>query len=184
MCFTNQQMKPIEENILLSSLTMEIDSIFIQLRKADQIISNEIKGLEGSQINPSKNQSLVAINGKSLKTSLFQMSPHPLLCDEHIIYMLENEGNNLFALIDEYNDYLKCRQIVQDKQDYAELRRVDNQLAVAIRRLGAMFYHLNSHVNLIMVLQGSATIEAEKQLIGAKNGQVNFNNRRIDPCHC
>ncbi|WP_254013208.1 hypothetical protein [Limnofasciculus baicalensis] len=184
MCFTNQQMKPIEENILLSSLTMEIDSIFIQLRKADKIIFNEINCLERSSINRLKSQSLSLVDGKRLKTSIYQMYPHRLLWDEHIIYMLENEGNNLFKLIDEYNEYLNLRQIVQDRQDYTELIQVDNQLAVATRRLGAMFYHLNSHVNLIIVLLGSATIEVEKQQVGVKNGQEYFNNRRIDPCHC
>ena len=175
MYFTNQQMKPIEENILLSSLTIEIDSIFIQLRKADKIIFNEINCLERSPINRLKKQSLSLIDGKSLKTSISQMSPHRLLWDEHIIYMLENEGNNLFKLIDEYNDYLNLRQIIQDRQDYRELMRVDNQLAVAIRLLGAMFYHLNSHINLIIVLHGSATIEAEKNLVGVKNGQEYLN---------
>lgn len=184
MCFTNQRIKPIQENIFLSSLTMEIDSIFIQLRKADKIIFQEINWLEKSPINRLKNQSLPLIDGKSLKTSISQLSPHQLLWDEHIIYMLENEGNNLFKLIDEYNEYLNLRQIVQDRQDYTELRRVDNQLAVAIRRLGAMFYHLNSHVNLIIVLLGSATIKAEKEVLKVKNGQEYLNNRIIDPCHC
>lgn len=168
MCFTNQEMKPRKENIFLSSVNGEIDNIFLQLRKADRIIYHEINCLEVSKVNDLKNQSLPLIDATSLKTSIDRMSLDPLWWDEHIIYMLNDRSNNLFRLIEEYNEYLKSRQIAQSNQNYTELRQVDNRLTVAIRRLGAMFYHFNSHLNSILVWLEKTTIQASQPEFGAK----------------
>lgn len=179
MCFNNQQLQKKEEKILLYSLTLEVDTIFLKLRKADQVIRNELNLLNTQDIKLSKVISLSPINWETLKKIIYEIPPQHLLIDEYILYLLDDETNSIFKLINQYNYYLEWRKKAQQNDDYIELRNVDDKLTYYIRRLGAMMYHLNIHLNLLNVLLKNADIIPEIPQIKTKSSQKKLHQKFI-----
>ncbi len=168
----NQTRKQQSEQALLFSLTAEVDSIFFSLRKADQIIRRELSLLNQKTLNHFSKSSINPINLENLITIFKKLPLQQLLVDEYIIYMLKNENNSIFKLIEEYNACLDKRLIEQ--YDKISLKGIDEKLVYYIRHLGAMTYHLNIHLNLLNVLLKNANravnskqlaIEASKEII-------------------
>lgn len=151
------------EHTLLASLTVEVDDIFFSLRKADQIIRRELNLLNQQKYLPLKKPLINPINAEKLKKIIEQLPPQHLLVDEYVIYMLKNESNSIFNLIQEYNNYVKKRQNEPEKNNITELINVDEKLVHYIRNLGAMTYHLNIHLNLLNVLLKAPYAGAETQ---------------------
>ena len=161
-----------EEQAFLSSLTVEIDSIFFSLRKADQVVRRELSTLNKNRAHSFKKSSINPINLERLLSILSKVPLQQLLADEYIFYMLNNESNSIFKLIKEYNIYLDKRLIEQYEQ--VSLQEIDEKLVYYIRHLGAMTYHLNIHLNLLNVLLKNANrgvdskqiaIEASKEIV-------------------
>jgi len=172
MTKANQTRKKQGDQALLSSLALEVDSIFFSLRKADQVIRRELSLLNQKTSNAFKKSSINPINLEQLITILNKIPLQQLLVDEYIVYMLKNEENSIFKLIEEYNICLDKRLIEQ--YDQITLKRIDEKLAYYIRHLGAMTYHLNIHLNLLNVLLKNANrgvdskqlaIEASKEIV-------------------
>jgi hypothetical protein len=168
----NQARKKQGNQALLSSLTVEVDSMFFGLRKADQVIRRELILLNQDTLDPFKKSSINPIDLEKLITIFNKIPLQQLLVDEYITYMLRNEKNSIFKLIEEYNVCLDKRLIEQ--YDKINLKGIDEKLAYYIRHLGAMTYHLNIHLNLINVLLKNANrgvepkqiaIEASKEIV-------------------
>ena len=168
----NQTRKQQGEQALLFSLTAEVNSIFFSLRKADQVIRRELSLLNQKTLNHFSKSSINPINLENLITIFKKLPLQQLLVDEYIIYMLKNENNSIFKLIEEYNTCLDKRLIEQ--YDKISLKEIDEKLVYYIRHLGAMTYHLNIHLNLLNVLLKNANravdskqlaIEASKEII-------------------
>jgi hypothetical protein len=89
------------------------------------------------------------------------------IVDNYISYMLEDESNNIFKVISEYNDYLDKRK--KEKQFFSSqgLLDINEKLDDCIRRLGAMIYHLHIHLhihlNLLIVLIRNASTTTDNQ---------------------
>lgn len=141
-----------EEKILLNSLNIEVDNIFIGLRKADQTIRRELNLLNKKKLCNLKHTFIHPINEVTLQNLIEQMPSQHFLLDEYVAYMLENESNSLFKLIKEYNICLARRNKEQEQDNLRELMCIDEKLVYYIRHLGAMMYHLNIHLNLLTVL--------------------------------
>lgn len=150
-----------EEKILLDSLTFEVDNVFLGLRKADQIIRRELNWLNTKKLYDFKNYSIEAIDDVNLKKIIEQMPPQHFLLDEYVAYMLENESNSIFKLIQEYNFCLELRNQRQEEDNFRELINIDEKLVYYIRHLGAMMYHLNIHLNLLNVLLRNTSTATE-----------------------
>lgn len=168
----NKTRKKQGDQALLSSLTLEVDSIFFSLRKADQVIRRELILLNQESANSFKKPSINPIDLEKLVTIFNKIPLQKLLADEYIIYMLNNDNNSIFKLIEEYNICLDKRLIEQ--HDHIILKGIDEKLAYYIRHLGAMTYHLNIHLNLLNVLLKNANrgvdsrqlaIEASKEIV-------------------
>lgn len=147
------------EQVLLSSLTVEVDSIFFNLRKADQVIRRELKLLNHQTLDSFKKQIINPINKDKLINKLDKLPMQQLLADEYISYMLKNEKNSIFQLIEEYNTCLDKRLLEQ--YDQKRLQGIDENLVYYIRHLGAMAYHLNIHLNLLNVLLKNSPVKVE-----------------------
>lgn len=141
-----------EEKILLDSLSMEVDNIFLGLRKADQAIRRELNLLNKKKFSNLKTTFIHPIDEVTLQKRIEQMPSQHFLLDEYVTYMLENESNSLFKLIKEYNICLERRNKEQEQDNLRELMCIDEKLVYYIRHLGAMMYHLNIHLNLLTVL--------------------------------
>ncbi len=165
MCFNKLHMNQNEEQLLLSSLSIEVDTIFLNLRKADQIIRHELGLLHQDKFELLTSYVIPPINQERLKKIIYKIPPHHLLADEYIVYMLDNKMNSIFKLIQEYNEYLAQRKRAQEERDYLELSSIDGQLSYYTRRLGAMIHHLNIHLNLIHVLLMNASVVTDTQQI-------------------
>lgn len=191
----NQARKKQGEQALLASLAIEVDSIFFSLRKADQVIHRELSLLNQKTLNPFKKASINPINLENLITIFNKVPLQQLLVDEYISYMLRNENNSIFKLIEEYNTCLDKRLIEQ--YDKTNLEGIDEKLTYYIRHLGAMTYHLNIHLNLLNVLLKNANrgvdlkqlaIEASKEIVmnymvkewGQQQGDVKLLEITID----
>ncbi len=157
------------EQALLSSLTYEVDNIFFSLRKADQIIRRELKLLDQQTFKPFKKSLISPINKERLKKIVDKMPIQQLLVDEYIVYMLKNEKNSIFTLIEEYNNHLEKRSLEQ--YDKIMLQGIDEKLVYYIRHLGAMIYHLNIHLNLINVLLKNAWQGINSQQTATKESE-------------
>lgn len=157
------------EQALLSSLTYEVDNIFFSLRKADQIIRRELKLLDQQTFKPFKKSLISPINKERLKKIVDKMPIQQLLVDEYIVYMLKNEKNSIFTLIEEYNNHLEKRSLEQ--YDKIMLQGIDEKLVYYIRHLGAMIYHLNIHLNLINVLLKNAYQGINSQQTATKESE-------------
>jgi hypothetical protein len=153
----------------LSSLTNEVDNIFFSLRKADQIIRRELKSLNQKTFIPFKRSLINPINKERLMRIVEKIPIQQLLVDEYIIYMLKNDKNSIFQLIEEYNNYLDKRN--REQYDEIILQEVDEKLVYYIRHLGAMTYHLNIHLNLINVLLKNAPLGIDSQQIAIKESE-------------
>jgi hypothetical protein len=153
----------------LSSLTNEVDNIFFSLRKADQIIRRELKSLNQQTFKPFKRSLINPINKERLMRIVEKIPIQQLLVDEYIIYMLKNDKNSIFQLIEEYNNYLDKRN--REQYDEIILQEVDEKLVYYIRHLGAMTYHLNIHLNLINVLLKNAPLGIDSQQIAIKESE-------------
>ena len=152
-----------EENTWLIRLTIEVDNLFLGLRKADQIIRRELNLLNQHKYSLIKKTSINPIDSDSLRLIINKFSFQHLLVDEYIIYMLKNEENSIFSVIDEYNKYLTERRNEQEKNNLENLKYVDEKLVHYIRHLGAMAYHLNINLNLLNVLLRNTSVMAETQ---------------------
>ena len=153
----------------LSSLTNEVDNIFFSLRKADQIIRRELKFLNQQTFKPFKRSLINPINKERLMRIVEKIPIQQLLVDEYIIYMLKNEKNSIFQLIEEYNNCLDKRN--REQYDKIILQEVDEKLVYYIRHLGAMTYHLNIHLNLINVLLKNAPLGIDSQQVAIKESE-------------
>ena len=153
----------------LSSLTNEVDNIFFSLRKADQIIRRELKFLNQQIFKPFKRSLINPINKERLMRIVEKIPIQQLLVDEYIIYMLKNDKNSIFQLIEEYNNYLDKRN--REQYDEIILQEVDEKLVYYIRHLGAMTYHLNIHLNLINVLLKNAPLGIDSQQVAIKESE-------------
>jgi len=153
----------------LSSLTNEVDNIFFSLRKADQIIRRELKSLNQQTFKPFKRSLINPINKERLMRIVEKIPIQQLLVDEYIIYMLKNDKNSIFQLIEEYNNYLDKRN--REQYDEIILQEVDEKLVYYIRHLGAMTYHLNIHLNLINVLLKNAPLGIDSQQVAIKESE-------------
>ncbi len=136
-----------EETILLSSLTAEVDTIFLQLRKAHKIINRELGSIERQGIKGTNKAALTQINEEGLKKIIAKLPSWHFTEDEHVVYMLEDRQDNIFKLIREYNEHLERRNDEIANQNLALLRDADEHIIYYIQRLGAMIYHLNIHLN-------------------------------------
>lgn len=163
MCQDNAKREISGENILLSSLTIEVDNIFFSLRKADQIIRRELKILKQEKHNILNKKSINRINEEKFKKIIENLLAQHLLLDEYIVYMLKNEKNSIFNLITEYNYYLDKRKTEQEDDNCASLIEIDEKLVDYIRHLGAMIYHLNIHLNMLNILLKNASVAVESQ---------------------
>ncbi len=152
---------------LLSSLTLEVDNIFFNLRKADQIIRRELNLLNQQNFKSFKKTSITPIKEEKLREIIEAIPIQHLLLDEYIIYMLKNDNNSIFKLIKEYNSYLDKRKI-EEVDNTKLLREIDEKLVYYIRHLGAMSYHLNIHLNLLNVLIRNASGVADSQQTAIK----------------
>jgi hypothetical protein len=152
---------------LLSSLTLEVDNIFFNLRKADQIIRRELNLLNQQNFKSFKKTSITPIKEEKLRAIIEAIPIQHLLLDEYIIYMLKNDNNSIFKLIKEYNSYLDKRKI-EEVDNNKVLRGIDEKLVYYIRHLGAMTYHLNIHLNLLNVLIRNASGVADSQQTAIK----------------
>jgi hypothetical protein len=152
---------------LLSSLTLEVDNIFFNLRKADQIIRRELNLLNQQNFKSFKKTSITPIKEEKLRAIIEAIPIQHLLLDEYIIYMLKNDNNSIFKLIKEYNSYLDKRKI-EEVDNNKVLRGIDEKLVYYIRHLGAMSYHLNIHLNLLNVLIRNASGVADSQQTAIK----------------
>jgi hypothetical protein len=152
-----------EETTCLSSLAGEVDNIFFSLRKTDQIIRRELNLLNQGKYSLIKKVWIEPINADKLKLTIAKLPSQHLLLDEYITYMLKNEDNSIFKLIDNYNEHLKRRTNEQANDSPDQLKNVDEKLAYYIRNLGAMIYHLNIHLNLLNVLLRNASVMAGTQ---------------------
>jgi len=152
---------------LLSSLTLEVDNIFFNLRKADQIIRRELNLLNQQSFKSFKKTSITPIKEEKLREIIEAIPIQHLLLDEYIIYMLKNDNNSIFKLIKEYNSYLDKRKI-EEVDNNKVLRGIDEKLVYYIRHLGAMSYHLNIHLNLLNVLIRNASGVADSQQTAIK----------------
>lgn len=184
------------EITLLSALTREVDSIFFNLRKADQIIRRELNLLKQNKQASWKKAPIKLIDEETFRAVFEKITLPGLLVDEYIAYMLKNDDNSIFELIEKYNKCLNKRQI-QQADDQVSLKRIDEKLAYYIRHLGAMTYHLNIHLNLLGVLLKNASgiadcqdsaIQASKEIVmehmvkewGEQQQNVNFLEITID----
>lgn len=163
MCQDNAKREISGENILLSSLTIEVDNIFFSLRKADQIIRRELEILKQDKHNILNKKSINRINEEKFKKIIDNLLAQHLLLDEYIVYMLKNEKNSIFKLITEYNYYLDKRKTEQKDDNCTNLIEIDEKLVDYIRHLGAMIYHLNIHLNMLNILLKNASVAVETQ---------------------
>ncbi|HEY9600300.1 MAG TPA: hypothetical protein V6C85_01730 [Allocoleopsis sp.] len=162
-----------QDKNLLSILNFEVDEIFFNLRKADQVIRYEISLLNQGKNHLLKRTTVPSINEERLRTIIDSIPAHHLLTDEYIKYMLENEHSSIFRVLREYNLHLEKRrleleQVHPNGEDYAGLLDVDEKLVHYIRHLGAMTYHLNIHVNLLTVLLRSTYAITEPQQVAIR----------------
>ena len=152
-----------EEKTLLASLILEIDDIFFGLRKADQILRQELNLLNQKKTNYFRKIPINPINEEKLKKTLYEFPLQNLLMDEYVIYMLTNEDNSIFKLIRNYNTYLDKRSNEQESFDLERLIGINEKLVYYIRNLGAMTYHLNIHLNLLTVLLRNSSAMTDTQ---------------------
>jgi hypothetical protein len=157
------ELEKAEERNILSSLTLEVDDIFFSLRKADQIIRRELNLLRNHNGRTLKQHLIPPLNVEKIKITIDKLMSYKLLVDEYIIYMLENHDNSLLALIRDYNIYLKKREQELGQDCSLNLIDIDEKLVHHIRHLGAMVYHLNINLNLLIVLLRNATTSVDNQ---------------------
>jgi len=180
MCLTNKEMKREEEKVLLSSLAVEIDTIFLKLRKADQVIRHELSLLKHHSFQSFEKSQVEPINVDQLKKIIYKIPPQHLLVDEYVLYMLDSKTTSIFGLVADYNHALERRNKLQHSHEHSDLTRVDEQLVFAIRRLGAMIYHLNIHLNLLTVLLVKAPILTDHQQLAIHESQDTLKKNLLD----
>lgn len=142
---------------MLSSLAAEVDTIFLKLRKADQVICQELSLLKYEPMPKSEYIQIETIDVGRFKKTIYKIPARHLLLDEYILYMLDSKTSNIFDLVEDYNNALKRREKFYKRNDCSLLKKIDEQLAHGIRRLGAMVYHLNIHLNLLTILLVKST---------------------------
>jgi len=180
MCLNNKELKREEEKVLLSSLAVEVDTIFLKLRKADQVIRHELSLLEHPKIQAFENSQVEPINVEQLKKIIYKIPPQHLLVDEYVLYMLDSKTTSIFGLVEDYNHSLERREKLQHSNNQSDLKNVDENLAYAIRRLGAMIYHLNIHLNLLTVLLVKAPVLTDHQQISINESKDNLEKKLLD----
>ena len=180
MCLNNREFKREEEKVLLSSLAVEVDTIFLKLRKADQIIRHELCFLKYPSLQSLENSWVEPINVEQLKKIIYKIPPQHLLVDEYVLYMLDSKTTSIFDLVEDYNHSLELRQKLHQSNDPDDLKNVDEKLVYAIRRLGAMIYHLNIHLNLLTVLLIKAPTLTEHQQIVINDSKDNSAEKLLD----
>jgi hypothetical protein len=157
------ELEKAEESNVLSSLTLEVDDIFFSLRKADQIIRRELNLLKNHKGRTLKQHLIPPLNVEKIQITIDKLMSYKLLVDEYIIYMLENHDNGLLTLIHDYNKYLTKREQEIGQDCSLKLIDIDEKLVHHIRHLGAMIYHLNINLNLLIVLLKNASVTVDNQ---------------------
>ncbi|MEQ8962882.1 MAG: hypothetical protein RLP02_34035 [Coleofasciculus sp. C2-GNP5-27] len=180
MCLNNKELKREEEKVLLSSLAVEVDTIFLKLRKADQVIRNELSLLNHRRIQAFEKSQVEPINVDQLKKIIYKIPPQHLLVDEYVLYMLDSKTTSIFGLVEDYNHFLERRNKLQQSHDQSDLKHVDEQLVYAIRRLGAMIYHLNIHLNLLTVLLVKAPILTNHQQLAINESKDTLEKKLLN----
>ncbi|MEQ8997661.1 MAG: hypothetical protein RID53_14300 [Coleofasciculus sp. B1-GNL1-01] len=180
MCLNNKELKREEEKVLLSSLAVEVDTIFLKLRKADQVIRHELSLLDHPNIQAFEKSQVEPINVEQLKKIIYKIPPQHLLVDEYVLYMLDSKTTSIFGLVEDYNHFLERRQKLQHSNDQSDLKNVDENLVYAIRRLGAMIYHLNIHLNLLTVLLVKAPFFTNHQQITINESKDKSEKKLLD----
>ncbi|MEQ8537327.1 MAG: hypothetical protein RIB93_07680 [Coleofasciculus sp. D1-CHI-01] len=180
MCLNNKELKKEEEKVLLSSLAVEVDTIFLKLRKADQVIRHELSLLEHPNIQSFEKSQVEPINVEQLKKIIYKIPPQHLLVDEYVLYMLDSKTTSIFGLVEDYNHSLERRAKLQHSNNQSDLKNVDENLAYAIRRLGAMIYHLNIHLNLLTVLLVKAPVITDNQQITINESKDKLEKKLLD----
>ncbi len=150
-----------QETALLSSLMLEVDDVFLSLRKADKIIRRELYLLNLQKFQSLSHLSIPLINESRLKEIIGRIPTKHLFLDEYITYMITSKDNSIFKLIENYNLCLEKRNNEQKIHQYEDLKNTDEKLAHYIRHLGAMIYHLNIHLNLLNVLLKNTLVRVE-----------------------
>lgn len=147
------------ENLLLSSLALELDDMLLKLRRSDKLVCSDVSLLDQVENKPLKKKIYLApINEEKLRQIITQLPLQNLLKDEYIAYMIESSNNSIFSLISEYNEYVAKRNKEQDLDQQREIAHIDDKLAYYIRRIGAMVYHLHTHLSMInIMLRNSST---------------------------
>ena len=159
----NHQILKTGENTLLVSITLEVDDIFLKLRKADQIIRRELNLLTQTKNLSLKRTSISPINEEKLRNLIEQLPLQDVWVDEYVTYILKNEQNSIFNLINKYNIFLEKRQS-EPNSNIDKIIDLDEKLVHQIRHLGAMTYHLNIHLNLVkLLLENTFFLEEYKQ---------------------
>lgn len=180
MCLNNKELKREEEKVLLSSLAVEVDTIFLKLRKADQVIRHELSLLDHPNIQAFEKSQVEPINVEQLKKIIYKIPPQHLLVDEYVLYMLDSKTASIFGLVEDYNHSLERRKKLQHSNDESNLKNVDENLVYAIRRLGAMIYHLNIHLNLLTVLLVKAPVLTDNQQISINESKDKLGKKLLD----
>jgi len=166
----NDELAKREDKVLLSSLALEVDDIFFNLRKADQIVRRELNFLRNRKQNLLKKQTIIPINEEKIQKLIGKLLACQLLVDEYVAYMLENKNNSILKLVAEYNEHLAQRNAIESERPF-NLIDIDEKLVHYIRQLGAMIYHLSIHLNLLSVLLRNASVGLENQQIAVRESQ-------------
>lgn len=180
MCLNNKELKREEEKVLLSSLAVEVDTIFLKLRKADQVIRHELSLLDHPNIQAFEKSQVEPINVDQLKKIIYKIPPQHLLVDEYVLYMLDSKTSSIFGLVEDYNHSLERRNKLLHSNNPSDLKNIDENLVYAIRRLGAMIYHLNIHLNLLTVLLVKAPVLTNHQQISINESKDKLEKKLLD----
>ncbi len=155
----------VREKTAIASLSLEVDNIFLKLRKEHEVIRRESNFLKQESFSLVKVDSITPINEQNFKALIDRM-PRGIV-DNYISYMLEDKSNNIFKVISEYNDYLDKRKKEKQCFNSQGLLDINEKLDDCIRRLGAMIYHLHIHLhihlNLLIVLIRNASTTTDNQ---------------------
>lgn len=155
----------VREKTAIASLSLEVDNIFLKLRKEHEVIRRESIFLKQESFSLVKVDSITPINEQNFK-ALVDRIPRGIV-DNYISYMLEDKSNNIFKVISEYNDYLDKRKKEKQCFNPQGLLDINEKLDDCIRRLGAMIYHLHIHLhihlNLLIVLIRNASTTTDNQ---------------------
>lgn len=154
-----------EEKKLLSSLSLEVDGLFLKLRKDYQVICREIQLLKSARSAEIKKSRITPLDEDVFRKIIKELPIQ--LVDEYIMYMLTNETNSILRNVEKYNELLDKRKKEVDNNSCIDLISVNEKLADCLQHLGAMVYHLHTHLhihlNMLTLWLRNLSIEVESQ---------------------